>query len=571
MEIRLVYIEDNPSDQELFDAAIASSSIQSPPIITDSLSGLEEAMIQGVDVVVSDFNLRSFDGLDVLRFVRSKEPDIPFIFLSSTIGEERVVSLVKDGATDFVLKDNLQNIPHKIERAHKEHLLSKERESFRVEVQEKTSMFETLLNSQTDLVYLLNEVGVIMHANEALSSFLNTPATNVLGKHESQFFKHPESASTNLSVIENGSPYSYYLDHLSSSGARTILQVVKSPLKIGDQIKGLVSVCRDITQSKVLQDSTSKANQILQQAEWQANLGSFELDLENDILSVSANLINLLELNSDKNFISVKKLISKVHPDDQPLFKERFKNLVEQSVDFEMENKYLLDHGEKYCRTVIKAYGINGHSALYGTIQDITEERKASMAVLNIQQQEREKISRELHDNLGQKLSACSMFMNMEDFDRVKIKGLVDDSLSDVRKISRVLSSSYLDGQTLADSVLHLIDNLPNKEIFEFTSSAGENILSDLVKGQVFRIIQEALNNALKYSEATKVKVGLSASNQIFTLLYDDNGKGFQVSSTTLGNGLRNMKERARYCNGQFSLQSKVGTGTKIVIKIPLK
>jgi DNA-binding NtrC family response regulator len=118
---KILLLEDNPNDAELIQLAIKKSGmdfyvkeIQTRTAYTDAL----DAYLP--DIILSDYSLPSFDGVSAFRIKKEKYPDVPFIIVSGTLGDERSVELIKLGVTDYVLKNNLVSLSHKIERALKD-------------------------------------------------------------------------------------------------------------------------------------------------------------------------------------------------------------------------------------------------------------------------------------------------------------------------------------------------------------------------------------------------------------------------------------------------------------------
>jgi CheY-like chemotaxis protein len=116
--LRILQLEDNPNDAELVLAALHSEGII--PQVTrvetrgDFLASLEQG---GFDVILADYTLPSFDGLSALRIALEVCPDVPFIFVSGTLGEEVATEALKIGATDYLLKERLSNIGPSVQRA----------------------------------------------------------------------------------------------------------------------------------------------------------------------------------------------------------------------------------------------------------------------------------------------------------------------------------------------------------------------------------------------------------------------------------------------------------------------
>jgi len=573
MNIEVLYVEDNPSDIELFKVVAESSTRNISLTTTDNLLDIENYLNEGIDVIVSDFNLRGFDGLDVLAKVKEVSPETPFIFFSSELGEEKAVNLIRNGATDFVLKENIGKMPVAIERALNEMKLQEEKKCFQNELVEKNELLGTLFNSLTDLIMLKNKEGKITKINNAFCKYFKTTPANVINNTEENFLKSKESEIADEHVLQRNQFYNYELKYINEEGKHKILEIIKSPLHFNNQVEGVVSVIRDITVKRLLEEQNSKDQYILKQAENHTKSGSFEFDRENDVLSVSSNFIKLLNLNSDRNIISSKKLINCIHPEDQPMFKEKFNQASDKLVDFELEHRYIpmgYKNGFKYCKTILKSYpNLNG-SIMYGTIVETTESRETSLALLSIQEKERNKISRELHDNVGPKLSAISMFLNTEQRNEEKIQMLLTDSIKDIRSLSRMLTTSILENQTFSVALHFLIENSPGAEIIYLAEDFKDDSISEFVGGQLYRIMQEALNNILKYACPSKIDLEILEKRHTLIVNIVDDGNGFDKEAMKIGNGIRNMRERVRNCNGEFQIDSALKKGTKINIQIPI-
>ncbi len=572
MTINVVYVEDNPSDVELFKSIVETSSDNISITIVDTIAEFESILEEKPDIIVSDFNLTGFDGIDILNIAKNKAPEIPFIFFSSTIGEENAVNLIHQGATDFVLKENITKIPHIIERAFNEWQIRKEKVKIKEELDEKIKVLGTLYNSLTDLVILKDADGIITQANNAFCDFFKTTLQNALGRKESHFFDVEESNTADQHVLAKRDAYNYEADYITEIGERKILEIIKSPVEIDSKVVGIVAVMRDITERRLLEEQNSKDRYILQQAENQTRSGSFEFDPENDILQISPNFKRLLKLRTDRNFISKTKLISCIHPEDRAMFFEMFDRSINELVEFELDHRYtpVGETDYRYSRTVLKPYPGPQFTIFYGTMMDTTEVREASIALLSIQDEERERISKELHDNVGQKLSASSMFLDAEEKDIAKIKGLVDEAISDIRNLSKMLTSSILDHQSFSEALETLIDRTPNAHLIELIADYDDKRIAPTSGKQLYRVLQEALNNAAKYSAANRIIVELSENNGVLHVSLSDDGIGFNLNTSDYGNGIRNMKERIRNINGDFQIESTPGNGTIISIKIPI-
>src|SRR5712671_3419505 len=115
--LRFVLLEDDHADAELIQTGLANSGLsitwQHAVGEKDFLAALTD---QPADLVLADYTLPGYDGLTALRAVRSQWPDVPFVFVSGSLGEERAIDALKSGATDYVLKDRLQRLPTVVQR-----------------------------------------------------------------------------------------------------------------------------------------------------------------------------------------------------------------------------------------------------------------------------------------------------------------------------------------------------------------------------------------------------------------------------------------------------------------------
>ena len=225
----------------------------------------------------------------------------------------------------------------------------------------------------------------------------------------------------------------------------------------------------------------------------------------------------------------------------------------------------------------------------------LKQERLKRASILEGQERESHRISRELHDGVGQMLSALSYQINhlettMEESRQAfvskaydeqikptseRAKKLLKEVIQEIREISHNLMPKILVDYGLIEALKQLrLDfsagtNIPiNLDIFCESERFEDNI-----EISVFRIAQEAVNNILKYAQATEVNIQLIEHATNLQLLVEDNGKGFEPDAVKHknSNGLINMEERTRLVNGHFAIDTELGKGTCIMVEIPLK
>src|SRR5882724_8817325 len=119
--LRVLSIEDDPKDAELIQDLLAAAQFVCEFTRVETEAALRAALEQGkIDLILADYSLPSFDGLSALKLTLSSRPDIPFIFVSGTLGEEVATEALKIGATDYVLKTRLSRLAPSVRRALRE-------------------------------------------------------------------------------------------------------------------------------------------------------------------------------------------------------------------------------------------------------------------------------------------------------------------------------------------------------------------------------------------------------------------------------------------------------------------
>lgn len=207
------------------------------------------------------------------------------------------------------------------------------------------------------------------------------------------------------------------------------------------------------------------------------------------------------------------------------------------------------------------------------------EKQKRLKALIEGQEQERRRISREIHDSLGQQLLTMKLKLEnscSKDYPEYQeLHDIVIKAIAETREISNDLAPVGLQESTLDEALKNLIKKFQENSGIktDFVSYGISENLNISVKSYLYRIVQEALINILKHSRATQADVQLLGNQEQMTLIIQDNGKGFDSSKIdkTKGNGLKNIIERVTILNGTISIESNEGKGTCITIKISLK
>ena len=215
--------------------------------------------------------------------------------------------------------------------------------------------------------------------------------------------------------------------------------------------------------------------------------------------------------------------------------------------------------------------------------------RLISRGILRVQEAERGRISRDLHDGVGQSLTALKVQLQLLEMSAAEedsalsarlgeLREMADRSLQDVRQISHLLRPQMLDDLGLLPTLRWLARTFQQRTGVEVALSADgvdEQMDPDL-SNLVFRLVQEALTNVAKHARAARAEVRLRRAGDRLFLAVQDRGAGFDAASCLRstdedrGFGLRGMRDRVQLFSGRFTVTSEPGAGTTIEVEVPL-
>jgi signal transduction histidine kinase len=219
----------------------------------------------------------------------------------------------------------------------------------------------------------------------------------------------------------------------------------------------------------------------------------------------------------------------------------------------------------------------------YSEVEQTKRElQQLSARLLEVEEDGRRKLSRELHDEIGQTLALLQIEIShaaaepsQERLERAR--ALAERSVQSIRNISVLLRPALLDDLGLVPALQFLLEDFLRRTSIacEFKEQGVEDLLPDSVKTCVYRVVQEALHNCEKHSGASKVCVSVRQFPGCLVAEVEDNGRGFRPGGKRIpqmgaGLGLLGMRERAGIAGGALAIDSAPGAGTRIGLRIPL-
>jgi len=218
--------------------------------------------------------------------------------------------------------------------------------------------------------------------------------------------------------------------------------------------------------------------------------------------------------------------------------------------------------------------------------EQVNQQKIQASQIVEAQEEERKRIAKDIHDGIGQMLTALKFNIESINAENVegtaikveKLKELLGSLIKEVRAVTFNLTPPELIDYGIVPTIQKLAERLTSftgKKIFFENKTDFKGRFDSLVETNLYRVVQEAVNNALKYSEANYILVSISHSEQVLSIVIDDDGKGFDAEKlmsekSEAGMGLFFMKERINYINGRIFINSSKNNGTRITININL-
>ena len=607
-EQTILLIEDNLGDSRLIKEMLKEiTSINYRLIIAETLKeGCEQIKKNDFILILLDLNLPDSSGIKTFYTVINFAQKIPVVLVSGMQDVELSLSLIKEGAQDYITKQDLNStllgktIQFAIERkkllseliiANKAILQSEE--NFHRSISE-SPLGIRIISIEGETIYV-NKAFLDIYEYNSLEEFRSIPAINRYT---------PESYTQNQirkEKIKNGHDiFDYELSIVSRNAEVRYVKVWRKEV-LWNGVKHYQVIIIDITERKLAAETLVK----LEKAIYTSGEAIFLTDREGIFTFVNPAFTSLYGFSSDEVIGKVTPRIIKSGVLDKSVYEGFWQTLLNgDEVRGELINK-------RKDGTTINIEGFatpfideeKNIIGFLGSQRDITERKQAEEALNNSQQElrkfathlqhvrEEEKIAlaREIHDDLGQILVALKINLGLfkkkiskgievisseeilSEFDQ--LSNLVDNTIKTTRRIMNGLRPELIEllgFEAACKSYLHDFD-----ETHHISSQFESTILNLNINLErsvaLFRILQEALNNIIKHAKATLVTVQLSNPAGKLVMVIVDNGVGFDENNKGRQDsyGLIGMKERVFLLEGELNITSKVGKGTSVRVEIP--
>ena len=587
--LRILSLEDDPNDGELVQANLEEEGMGCDVTRVETQSDFSSWLQQDkFDLILADYTLPSFDGISALKIAREIAPDVPFIFVSGTLGEEVAIEALKLGATDYVFKSRLSRLVPSVHRALRE---AEERSQRRLTEQtlrqSEAYLAEAQKLSQTGSWAWNPATGDIRYWSEECYRLLGFDPQGPLPRFETFLQRlHPNDQVHTREQFEKAvrDKADFELDYRvihPERGIRNIHVVGHAVLSPTGDLAEFIGTVIDITERKRAEEELQQLVDFVPQI-------IVVLDPAGKWVHVNRVAREYTGLTLD-DYLSESVIGSVIHPDDAEKMRTLRNRGLSANDQFEIEARlrgkdgvyrwFLFRYNPLLEQGKVRRW--------YGTATEIESRKQEEDRVRreNVRLEERTRIAQELHDTLLQSFLSASMQLSVV-LDDLNADSAVKPQLDRILQIIRQgieEGRSTIEGLRSSDPrALDLVLALsgvqqefpvqPNID-FRVIVAGRQQPLRPPIRHELYRIGREALVNAFCHSQAKRVEFELEYADSDLRMRVRDDGCGIDAQVLRSGReghwGLAGMRERAARIGGLLNISSNANAGTEIRLSIP--
>jgi PAS domain S-box-containing protein len=565
--IRVLIVDDSEDDALLLARQLRNTGFDPSFERVDTAEAMNAALDKLTwDLVLSDFMMPRFSGLEAIGLLRQRGSEVPILIVSGKIGEETAVECVKAGANDYLMKDNLKRLGTAIERELREAENRRIRRIAEERLRATDANFRKVITSSADGIVVVARDGIIRFVNPAAESLFGRTAEEMVGS----LFGFPMGERNELEIVRD-----------SGEKAVVEMRIVETDWE-GSPVH--LATLRDITRRKegvrALQESETRLRLLLDQIPCL----TWTLDTKLRFTAFAGSGSESFEDVPDRIVGMTLAEYFKVDDlDFTPYIAHR------QALQGTPATYELTWADRTFFGRVESLRDADDHIVgVVGVAFDITDRKQAeeqlrslSHRLVTAQENERRKIARELHDEVGQSLTALKLCLDRASPARSGADGselgearkTLGALMAQVRSMSLELRPTMLDDLGLLPTLLWHFKRYTaqtNVQVRFKHRGLRRDLPQDTVTA-AYRIVQEALTNVARHAQVNEVQVCVRAEYDALIVEVEDQGAGFDLSGVaSVSMGLNGMRERALSLNGKLLVQSTPGEGTCVIAELPL-
>ncbi|MGE5072269.1 MAG: PAS domain S-box protein [Anaerolineae bacterium] len=461
--------------------------------------------------------------------------------------------------------------------------------------------FEAVLESTPDALIMVDGNGVVRMVNRQAETLFGYGRSELLGMAVESLLPerfreiHPLHRADDVeSPALNQVGIGRELHAVTKEGAEVPVEASLSHLNTDDG-PVVVAAIRDITERKRRDAALIRSERSLAEAQRVARLGSLEYDLVSGAVEASDEALRILDMHREEVSGS-GSILEHMHPEDRDRVTDLTRNVLVTRVPAEFEFRVPLPDGSERIvhDRVVPYFAPDGKpTRILGTVQDVTEQRLAEREMNELKNHlqssvelERLRLAQELHDGPMQELYGASYRLDELKADAPNVlQGSLEDvnaqiqsTVNDLRAIAKELRPPAISNFGLEKAIRSYMEDFQAKHpgiSLKMSLAHDHQMLPENVRMTLFRVLQQAMGNVLRHSQATEVAVQFSLDAEEARLAISDNGRGFTVPSNWMSfvrqghYGLAGAAERVNALGGILLVDSDPARSTTITAVIP--
>ncbi len=265
--IEVLILEDWEPDAVLMERALAKDGFQVHSVLVQDRAEYERLLAErNFDVILADYRLRGFTGMEALALAQNRCPTVPFIMVTGSINEETAVECMKAGAWDYVIKSHLLRLGPAVRAALRRRDSILEQQRAQEELDRNRRRFQTLIEHATDIIVLLDAQGRIAYASPSVERVLGYRPEGILGRSIREFVHAEDSERLKRNyarvIATPRKPFRGLYRFVSAEGDIKLLEVTVQNLLDSPDVSGVVVNARDVTQRKLIEDRFLQAQKL---------------------------------------------------------------------------------------------------------------------------------------------------------------------------------------------------------------------------------------------------------------------------------------------------------------------
>src|SRR5215217_3606693 len=390
--LRVLNLEDSLLEAELVHATLKNGGIECEIFRVQTRADFAAALESDeFDLILAEYSLPAFDGLSALKVAQEIRPEAPFVLVSGMVGEEMAIEALKNGATDYVLKNGLERLVPAVQRALREAEERAKRKRAEEALQYQLGLTRTITDNAADSLFLWDTEGRVTFINPAAEETFGWRQEELLGEvlhdrmhHHPDGRPYPMSECPLIKVFESGQTLRDHEDvFFCRDGSAVDVACSHAPIVVDGRITGAVLVVRDITERKRAQDALRASEECFKTTFEQAAVGVAHVALDGSWIRVNQRLCDIL--GYPRGELLSLTFQDMTHPDDLDRDVGHLRRMLRGEMDtYSTEKRYFRKDGSIVWinLTVSLAREPSGEPKYFiSVIQDINQRKRVEAAL----------------------------------------------------------------------------------------------------------------------------------------------------------------------------------------------